>query len=215
MDQTTILNDLLNLPIVTSGTFGIFLCGFCVVIQLKRLCTDGPRKPSHPFESRGCRGTDSHLLPPTPQTPMLLHTYATHTTATTKLTAQPKVHSAAIQRRTAFLSNTPADSQSVWLHQCFWKGLTDCHPECTLHVDELCFICDLPVYGRAAGWGSFQSKAVLACLLLARLILTAPSNFSSACQRWQQASYYCDWHAPPRGPKYTSGGSSAREKGKS
>ena len=86
---------------------------------------------------RGCRGTDSHLLPFLAFT----HIPYTHCKLPIKLAAQPKTHSPAIERKRAFPgSNTPADSRSQRLHQCFWKGLARCLSEYTLHVDELRFI---------------------------------------------------------------------------
>lgn len=49
---TSPMFEMICLTSVSSGMFCISLHGLCVVIQLKRLFTDGTHEPSHPFESR-------------------------------------------------------------------------------------------------------------------------------------------------------------------
>lgn len=111
---------------------------------------------------QGWRETDSHLLPTPPPRD---RAFTRHTT-TTKLTARPKnpIHRAYRERRHFSEQHTSRESIIV-IASMFLKRPGSLpfriHAACWWTVIHLWFAKVLQVYSRAAGWGAFQSKAVL------------------------------------------------------
>lgn len=140
-----------------------------------------------------------------------------HTVTTTKLTAQPKPHSPDTQGKRQHFFEQHSTRQSITMIASEFLKRSGSHSFCIYSA----FSWTLVNFGffpkkqnNSKHWKSTAGRqaedpsrskrcSLLPCLLLAWLLLPAKSNFSLACQRQQQASYYPDWHAPPKGlPKY-------------